>query len=404
MALLTDIYGAIDRSEVTLLALFDVSAAFDTVDHLILLRRLSLSFGISGRPLAWLTSYLTDRSATVKLGTSRSTRRLTPYGVPQGSVLGPLLYILFVADLGSLFAALSLPAHLYADDTQCYLHCRSAHASSAVRRVVLATQELALWMSSNRLKLNPSKTQYIWFGTRPQLQKLDLPSLSAEFPDITFLTKVRNLGVILDQELSFAPHIASLTRSCYYALRQLRVVSRSLTTKTATTLVHAFVCNRLDYCSALYHGLPCTRLSPLDGVLRSAARLILGLSKYDHVSASIRDILHWLPIQSRITYRVTTFAWRAALGNAPSYLCQFFTPSSTLPGRVRLRATTKGNFLVPRARTALMQSRAFSLVGPSLWNTLPPELKALQSDQYGAFYRMLKTFLFDLAWTGSASE
>src|ERR1700733_9990657 len=115
-------------------------------------------------------------------------------------------------------------------------HC-AAQAPAAVRRVVLATQALAVWMFSNRLKLKPSKTQYIWFGTRAQLQNLDLPSLSAEFPDITFLTKVRNLGVILDQELSFAPHIASLTRSCYYALRQLRVISRSLTITTATTLV-----------------------------------------------------------------------------------------------------------------------------------------------------------------------
>src|SRR5688572_11096196 len=116
------------------------------------------------------------------------------------------------------------------------------------------TDCLSAWMSSNRLRLNPSKTQYIWLGTRQQLDKLDLESLSAEFPTFTFSTSVRNLGVILDQELSFTGHITALTRSCYYHLRQLRVVTRSLSSSSASTLIHAFILNRLDYCSSLCCG------------------------------------------------------------------------------------------------------------------------------------------------------
>jgi len=109
-------------------------------------------------------------------------------------------------------------------------------------------------MSSNRLRLNPHKTQYIWLGTRQQLDKLDSKSLSAEFPTFLFSTSVRDLGVILDQELSFAEHITVLTRSCY--LRQIRVVSRSLSSSSTSTLVHIFLANRLDYCSSLYCVLP----------------------------------------------------------------------------------------------------------------------------------------------------
>src|SRR6218665_348492 len=126
---------------------------------------------------------------------------------------------------------------------------------------------------------------YIWLGTRQQLEKLDLVSLSHEFPTFVFYTSVRDLGVILDQELSFAEHISSLTRSCFYQLRQLRVVSHSLSSSSTATLVHAFILYRLDYCSSLCLGLPYVCLRPLDGVLRAAARLIGGVPKFGHIHA-----------------------------------------------------------------------------------------------------------------------
>src|SRR6218665_2672576 len=109
------------------------------------------------------------------------------------------------------------------------------------------------------------------------MDKLDSESLSAEFPIFLFSTSVRELGVILDQELSFAEHITALTRSCYYHLRQLRVVSRSLSSSSASTLVHAFIANRLDYCSSLDCGLTQVRLRHLSGVLRAAVRMIDGV-------------------------------------------------------------------------------------------------------------------------------
>src|SRR6218665_3026393 len=127
---------------------------------------------------------------------------------------------------------------------------------------------------NNKDHIAIQKSQYIWFGTRQQLDKPDLAALSLEFPTFVFSTSVRDLGVIPDQELSFVEHITALTRSCFYHLRQLRVVSRSLSASSTTTLVHAFIVNRLDHCSSLYCGLPQVRLQPLDGVLRTAARMI----------------------------------------------------------------------------------------------------------------------------------
>ena len=121
---------------------------------------------------------------------------------------------------------------------------------------------------------------------------------------VNMTTRVLDLGVTLDQELTLAPHINSLCRACYYQLRQLRTVSRSLTSTAAANLVHSIVTSRLDYCSSLYIGLPATRLNCLNHVLRSAARLIGRLSKFVHISAYMRDVLHWLPLRQRIEFRV----------------------------------------------------------------------------------------------------
>src|SRR6218665_2312317 len=143
-----------------------------------LLRHLSITFGINELPLALITSYLSEHSASVLFHSSRSPWRPTPFGLPQRSVLGPLLYILFTADIGPLLASCSLASHSYADDVQAYKHCIASQAHSAIRIVSHATDTLNAWMSSNHLLLNPQKSQYIWFGTRQHLDKLDLAALS----------------------------------------------------------------------------------------------------------------------------------------------------------------------------------------------------------------------------------
>src|SRR6218665_4207243 len=115
-------------------------------------------------------------------------------------------------------------------------------------------------------------------------------------------------------------HINLIARKCYYQLRQLRVVSRSLTHQSRLTLVHAFVTNRIDCCCSLLAVLPLATLARLDRVLRSAARLVGGLSKFSSITAYMRDVLHWLPISERIQYRITAMVSRCVLGCAPSYL------------------------------------------------------------------------------------
>src|SRR6218665_2261808 len=158
-----------------------------------------------------------------------------------------------------------------------YVHCLAGRAISAVETIGRAIETLQAWMSSNRLRLNRTKTQFVWFGTRQQLAKIDLGFLAIKYSHITFAFCVRDLEVTLDQELTFVRHINILCRSCYYQLQQLGVVSRSLSPAAASTHVHAFVVSRLDYCSAMYKGLPTCRLKCLNRVSRTGAAF-LGLA------------------------------------------------------------------------------------------------------------------------------
>src|SRR6218665_3462859 len=180
--------------------------------------------------------------------------------------------------------------------------------------------------------------------------------------------------------------------------------TRSLTASATATLVHAFVANRLDYCSSLYAGLPACRLGCLDRVLRSAAHLIGGISKFGHVSKYTLDVLRWPPAEQRISYRIASMVWRSLDGLAPLYLRELCCPLHSAMSSRSLLSYQQGLLLVPFALTSTKQSHAFSIVGPSIWNGLPSQLRNFPRVLSPAFFSQLKTVLFSCAGVGSASE
>ena len=175
-------------------------------------------------------------------------------------------------------------------------------------------------MASNRLRLNPDKTQFIWFGTRQQLAKQNCDRLSSVSPTLVFDTHVRNLGVILDSELQMGDHISQLCRSCFFQLRRLRAIRHSLTQKSILMLAHSFICNRIDYCNSVLYGASRFQLDHLQSILNAAARIILRIQNYSHISASIRDELHWLPVRFRPEFKICLFVRNCLVGTAPAYL------------------------------------------------------------------------------------
>src|SRR6218665_3576959 len=217
------------------------------------------------------------------------------------------------------------------DDIQAFLHVSSTNQLALVYSIDALTRDLHSWMSPNRLCVNSAKTQLLWFGTRQQLLKLDFPLLTNRFPSFTYSSSVRDLGVILDSSLTFSDHILTSTRSCYFHLRRLRAIRRSITPTVFATILHAFICSRIDYCNSLLNvlmDLLKSRLSAIQSVLNAAARLTARLPRFTHISTYLTEILHWLPIASRIKFKVLLLVTKSQFGLAPSYLADFYAQTN----------------------------------------------------------------------------
>ena len=197
-----DVLIAMDKGRVTALTLLDLSAAFDTIDHDILLNRLENWFGITGTALQWLKSYLSDRFQQVKLNNSLSSKAPLSFGVPQGSVLGPLLFTMYTSPLSSIIDRHQVGHQLYADDTQLYVSFSASDSASSLLRLQKCLGSVQSWMFSNKLKLNPEKTDFLLIGHERQRKKfVESFPISVLGVDRNLSESAKNLGVTMGSQL-----------------------------------------------------------------------------------------------------------------------------------------------------------------------------------------------------------
>ncbi|KAF7239088.1 Sodium-dependent phosphate transporter 2 [Varanus komodoensis] len=297
VALYDDLCREKDRGSAFLLVLLDLSAAFDTIDHGILLDRLA-GLGVGGTALQWFRSYLNGRFQKVVLGDYVFAPWQLCHGVPQGSILSPLLFNVYMKPLGEVIRRCGLRNHQYADDTQLYLSF-STNPGEAVAVLNRCLAEVMEWMRANKLKLNPDKTEV--------------------------LDKVRSLGVLLDPELSLEAQVTAVTRSAFLQLRLINQLRPYLEYDCLATVTHALVTSRLDFCNALYVGLPLKTVRTLQLVQNRAARLLTGTGRYAHMTPVLRQ-LHWLPIEARAQFKVLVMTYKALNGLGPGYLNERLRP------------------------------------------------------------------------------
>jgi hypothetical protein len=385
-----DILLSCDRQKVTALVLLDLSAAFDTIDHAILLSRLSTTFGITGNALSLLSSYLLDRTQSVVIGPGHDQSSPSPLltGVPQGSVLGPLLFCLYTTPLTTTLSHSPITPHFYADDTQLYISFSANDATQALLELTSALDRTHSWLTSNRLSVNPTKTEYLLIGTPQQRSKVLSPSITFHGTLLEPSSDVRNLGVIFDSSLSFTKHISNVSRTSFYHIRQLRQARSSLDTNSAIVLANALVSSKLDYCNSLYFNLPKSSLKLLQRVQNSLARAVVPSTRYtDHITPTLRK-LHWLPIDERITFKIASLTYKTLNYKQPTYLLELLHP--VVPTRT-LRSSTQQLLKIPAIKSQIGR-RSFSFSAPTVWNSLPLPLRS--SPSLDLFLSRLKTHLF----------
>ena len=277
--------------------------------------------------------------------------------------------------------------HLYADDSQLYIHIQRIEIQPVLRLMEACVAEIQVWSGSRRLKLNTSKTEFIVFDRNESTNIiLQLGSAAVKNAQV-----VRDLGVILDSCLSLKANVSAITKSCFYHLRRLRLVKNYLDNQSVMKLVYAFILSRIDRCNSILVGLPDVTVAPITRVLHAAARLISGTKRHEHITPILRE-LHWLPLQSRIRFKLCVLMHGIKYNHCPDYLRNDVVLCSEVPTLARLRSSTHGEFVKRRANFKYGK-RAFSVAGPNAWNKLSTELKIISSVQI--FKKKLKKFLFD---------
>ena len=227
-----DILLNMDSQRVSLLVLLDlVSAAFDTVNHGVLLNRLRSSFGIKGTVLQWFASYLSGRSQRVSFDQKQSEKFLLTCGVPQGSCLGPLLFTIYASKLFEVIKGYLPQAHAYADDTQLYFSFQADSVISqndAVDAMEKCIKAIRSWMVKDKFCLNDSKTGFILIGTRQQLVMVNIEGLRVGENSIALVSSVKNLGSWFDANMSMVTHINKICKAASFHLYNISRIRKVL--------------------------------------------------------------------------------------------------------------------------------------------------------------------------------
>jgi len=275
---------AMDHGEVTIIVLLDFSKAFDSVDHDILLAKLKI-LGFGATTLQWFSSYLSERQQKVVFGDRVSRVLPLARGVAQGSVLGPLAFLIYVNDVGESIKNCS--HHMYADDLQLYISGRPSRASELIQKINEDLLSLSSWSKSMGLVLNPQKSQCLLIGSKNSLKKLSnsvLPDVSVNGSSLPWCNEVRNLGVHMDNTLNWNVHTGKICQKVFASLHVLKRMRTLLPTKTRQTLVQSLLMPHFDYCDFLLTNINSKHQRKIQVAQNACIRFIYDLEKYDHIS------------------------------------------------------------------------------------------------------------------------
>lgn len=374
-----DIATAFDNSFSTVLVLLDQSKAFDLVHFDLLLAKMSyIGFGHS--TLLWFYNYLNGRKQRVKIHNEICSQLLpTTSGVPQGSVLAPILFSIFTFDLPKAVKYSQL--HLYADDMQLYKTCSDINAATSITLMNTDLDNVFHWCSNNGLRLNPTKTVAICIGPDRQKNTICNENILVNGMTIEWVSSVKNLGVYMDSSLCFNEHVNHVFQLGFYRLKSLYHLKYNLSENIKLKLIKSLIYPHIDYCSMVYYYfLPNYNQQKIQRLQNACIRFVCNVPYRNHVTPYINRLSE-PKICNRMMYISLIFLYKVIISKLPSYLHSLLIRRSDIHN-VNVRINY---FTIPQHTTRKYEG-SFSYVAPSLLNKVLMEINL----PYPQFVRHVK--------------
>ena len=373
-----DWLGEFDKGNVVIAVMLDLKGAFDTIDHEILTNKLYY-YGLDEKSVKWFKSYLEGRTQTTCISGNSSQFRPVTCGIPQGSILGPLLFIVHINDLPSVLKHCKVS--MYADDTM--LYCSGKDPRELCRKINEDLEHVRIWLLRNKLHLNMKKTEYITFGSKQRLEKMDDNDFDIQI-NSTLVRRVReckHLGVLLDENLTWQNHINTLQKKIRGGLFMLKSIRNIVNKNVLLTVYNSIIMSHLNYCDVVWGNCGVTNQKVLQKVQNRAARIINN-AEWNSSATENLSKLNWLTLDKKRKENIAVMMHKILSGRAPDYLIEKFSfrehGHNTRSGSLHLN--------IPRPKTEALK-RSFVYRGASSWNSLSHEQQ--QCTSLSRFKRIL---------------
>lgn len=382
-----DIVKAMHRGEITLSVMADYSKAFDTVDYETLLNKLH-SFRFSRDALLLLMSYLSNRKQYVRVHVNSSDLLQVTNGVPQGSILGPMLFNIYVSDMCRQTNGSCLQ---YADDTSLYHHAKPKDLVACAGVVNEDVRKLVNWSRSTNLIFNSAKTKSILFSTKQmsithKLHRENIFLINSTTENIERVKSLKILGITFTEHLAWNAHVNKSAETAYFSLRSLNLLKRYTPYNIRKNLVEALVLSRIDYGNAIFSNIPAYLIKQLQRVQNAAAAFVL--RRYTQETDVLK--LMWLPVSERIQFSLAKLAYKAVTDDTwPEYL--------PMERNEQPRRALRSNIVTDETTLKCLTNvhSTFESVASSIFNDLPRKCRTAAT--YQDFCRTSKKYFIDKA-------
>jgi hypothetical protein len=378
--LMENIVSSLDKGEYSAAIFLDFWKAFDTVNHSILLQKLS-HYGIRGVANSWINSYLSNRTQFCTFGGKTSSITNITCGVPQGSILGPLLFLIYINDLGDIFR--NFQTILFADDSNLIVNGKSL--AELELQITQDMPHLISWLRTNRLSLNLQKTHIMIFGKKLAGRENSI-NVVVEGTTIYIVTHTKFLGLILDNSLSWKHHLLHLSKKLSKSIGILSRARKFLNKQTLKQLYYSFLYPYLTYCNIIWGNAPSTILWPIFRAQKRAMRIMENIRSRDSTKMALKkhSILR-LPEIYRFSVLIFVYKYKNDL--LPTPFLSFFTTNSQVH---RCNTRNANLFRMPVAKTK-MASSFIKKTGVNIWNHFSNEIT--HEMKIGAFKKLIISLL-----------